>query len=484
MARSRARARRTRRPRSVRPGRRRRIPVDHLSHGGGLGRASRCPPKAGDRDPKSTRPLKRTAATPAAAAAGAQRAAISHHAGAVARAVSRAPRSMIAPSSRERSPAPAAAPTTRPRGAAARDQGTGPGPYALVILIESLLEGRQPLPQRAPPPMQVPPDRAGIEPQHFPISAPEKPSRSKSWTIKRCRSGSSASAPSTVSARSDLLRVHRGIGRSRAPFRLERIGGSAGQRLPQVETAGPDDAIKPRPERPGTIERAKLARAVRNASWTRSSASCRLPSSRYATLLAGWRYRRTSGAKASASPPSTRSTSAASAAMSSRGPGPLRGAHQPPTRKPPATRMYTPGRRERWPNGETGPGRSIQSSPLWCDPASRRRIRVAAPGLSLRQRRGSIRRRPGAFELYRILTPMRQVPLAVALGTLFLAPGTAGAQARSITLADAIRLSERVQPGVVRAPGRRDDRRRPAAECLGTPTFPSVTASSSASDFF
>ena len=78
---------------------------------------------------------------------------------------------------------------------------------------------------------------------------------------------------------------------------------------------------------------------------------------------------------------------------------------------------------------------------------------------------------------------MRQVPLAVALGTLLLAPGTARAQARSITLADAIRLSERVQPGVVRAAGAVTTAAAQRRSAMGS-YLPSVTASSSASDFY
>ena len=78
---------------------------------------------------------------------------------------------------------------------------------------------------------------------------------------------------------------------------------------------------------------------------------------------------------------------------------------------------------------------------------------------------------------------MRQVPLAVALGTLLLAPGTARAQARSITLADAIRLSERVQPGVVRATGAVTTAAAERRSAMGS-YLPSVTASSSASDFY
>jgi len=78
---------------------------------------------------------------------------------------------------------------------------------------------------------------------------------------------------------------------------------------------------------------------------------------------------------------------------------------------------------------------------------------------------------------------MRQVPLAVAVGTLLLAPGTARAQARSITLADAIRLSERVQPGVVRAAGTVTTAAAQRRSAMGS-YLPSVTASSSASDFY
>lgn len=78
---------------------------------------------------------------------------------------------------------------------------------------------------------------------------------------------------------------------------------------------------------------------------------------------------------------------------------------------------------------------------------------------------------------------MRQVPLAVAVGTLLLSPGTARAQARSITLADAIRLSERVQPGVVRAAGTVTTAAAQRRSVMGS-YLPSVTASSSASDFY
>ena len=58
------------------------------------------------------------------------------------------------------------------------------------------------------------------------------------------------------------------------------------------------------------------------------------------------------------------------------------------------------------------------------------------------------------------------------------------AQVRTITLADAIRLSERVQPDVVRAAGAVTEQRGPSAGAPGDPSFPSVTASSSASDFY
>jgi outer membrane protein len=78
---------------------------------------------------------------------------------------------------------------------------------------------------------------------------------------------------------------------------------------------------------------------------------------------------------------------------------------------------------------------------------------------------------------------MRQVPLALALCTLLVAPGNLGAQVRSITLADAIRLSERVQPGVVRAAGDVTTAAAQRRSAWGA-YLPSVSASSSASDFF
>ena len=88
----------------------------------------RRPPKLETGDPKSTRPLTRTAASPAAAASGAQRAATSHHAGAVARAASRRTALMIAVSSREASCCRSGGTDSRPSSAAASGQGPGPDP--------------------------------------------------------------------------------------------------------------------------------------------------------------------------------------------------------------------------------------------------------------------------------------------------------------------------------------------------------------------
>jgi outer membrane protein TolC len=78
---------------------------------------------------------------------------------------------------------------------------------------------------------------------------------------------------------------------------------------------------------------------------------------------------------------------------------------------------------------------------------------------------------------------MRQVPLAFVLSAAVIGSSDAAAQARTITLEEAIRLSERVQPDMVRATGAvataAAQRRNAWAAYL-----PSLTASSSASDFF
>jgi outer membrane protein TolC len=77
---------------------------------------------------------------------------------------------------------------------------------------------------------------------------------------------------------------------------------------------------------------------------------------------------------------------------------------------------------------------------------------------------------------------MRQVPLALALSTVLGVPG-ALAQTRTVTLAEAIRRSERVQPSVVRATGDVATAAAQRRNAWGA-YLPSVTASSSASDFF
>jgi outer membrane protein TolC len=77
---------------------------------------------------------------------------------------------------------------------------------------------------------------------------------------------------------------------------------------------------------------------------------------------------------------------------------------------------------------------------------------------------------------------MRQVPLALALSTVLGVPG-ALAQTRTVTLAEAIRRSEQVQPSVVRATGDVATAAAQRRNAWGA-YLPSVTASSSASDFF
>jgi outer membrane protein TolC len=77
---------------------------------------------------------------------------------------------------------------------------------------------------------------------------------------------------------------------------------------------------------------------------------------------------------------------------------------------------------------------------------------------------------------------MRQVPLALALSTVLGVSG-AVAQARTVTLAEAIRRSEQVQPSVVRATGDVATAAAQRRNAWGA-YLPSVTASSSASDFF
>jgi outer membrane protein TolC len=78
---------------------------------------------------------------------------------------------------------------------------------------------------------------------------------------------------------------------------------------------------------------------------------------------------------------------------------------------------------------------------------------------------------------------MRQVPLALALVTLPLIPGSVSAQSRSITLAEAIRLSEQAQPAVVRAAVAVTTAAAQRRSAWGS-YLPSVTAGSSASDFY
>ena len=72
--------------------------------------------------------------------------------------------------------------------------------------------------------------------------------------------------------------------------------------------------------------------------------------------------------------------------------------------------------------------------------------------------------------------------LAVSLQAV-LGPAGVAAQTQSVTLADAIRLSERVQPDVVRAAGGVRTAGAQQRSAWGA-YLPSVSASSSASDFF
>ena len=76
---------------------------------------------------------------------------------------------------------------------------------------------------------------------------------------------------------------------------------------------------------------------------------------------------------------------------------------------------------------------------------------------------------------------MNRVPLIVLL--LVLAPAALMAQDRALTLAEAIRLAERAQPGVVQAEGQVRTAAAQRRSAWGN-FLPSVTASSSASDFF
>jgi outer membrane protein len=78
---------------------------------------------------------------------------------------------------------------------------------------------------------------------------------------------------------------------------------------------------------------------------------------------------------------------------------------------------------------------------------------------------------------------MRQVPLALVLCATVVGSSDAAAQARAITLAEAIRLSERVQPSVVQAVGAVTTAAAQRRNAWGA-YLPSLTASSSASDFF
>jgi outer membrane protein len=78
---------------------------------------------------------------------------------------------------------------------------------------------------------------------------------------------------------------------------------------------------------------------------------------------------------------------------------------------------------------------------------------------------------------------MRQVPLALMLCAPVVGPPGAAAQVRTITLAEAVRLSERVQPSVVRALGAVTTAAAQRRNAWGA-YLPSLTASSSASDFF
>src|SRR4051812_1487609 len=77
---------------------------------------------------------------------------------------------------------------------------------------------------------------------------------------------------------------------------------------------------------------------------------------------------------------------------------------------------------------------------------------------------------------------IRRLSLAVLLPCLFNA-GVAAAQSRSVTLAEAIQLSEKVQPTVVRA---RADVLTAGAQVRNAwgAYLPTLSASSAASDFF
>jgi outer membrane protein len=78
---------------------------------------------------------------------------------------------------------------------------------------------------------------------------------------------------------------------------------------------------------------------------------------------------------------------------------------------------------------------------------------------------------------------MRQVPLMLACCALAVGPAAGSAQERTVTLDEAIRLSARVQPGVVQAAGAVATAAAQRRSAWGA-YLPSVTASSSASDFF
>ena len=78
---------------------------------------------------------------------------------------------------------------------------------------------------------------------------------------------------------------------------------------------------------------------------------------------------------------------------------------------------------------------------------------------------------------------MRQVPLAFVLSAAVIGSSDASAQARTITLEEAIQLSERVQPDMVRATGAVATAAAQRRNAWGA-YLPTLTASSSASDFF
>ena len=77
---------------------------------------------------------------------------------------------------------------------------------------------------------------------------------------------------------------------------------------------------------------------------------------------------------------------------------------------------------------------------------------------------------------------MRRVHVSLLVLSFVTAPRL-GAQDRAVTLQEAIQLSERVQPGVVQAQGNVENAAAQRKSAWGA-YLPTVSASSSASDFF